>query len=546
VRQRLASLAKNLAIYGFGDVATSVASFLLLPVYVRYLTPEDYGVIGLLLSVEVVAKILFRWGVDASFMRLYYDCEDEPARQRLASTIFFFLLAVNGAGLATFLLAAPRLATWLFGTAAHTGLLRLVLVNTFIVGFYFLPFHVLRIEGRSTRFVGLTIARSVATLVLRLVLVIGLDLGVLGVVLADVIVTLAFTALLAPWFVPLLRPVVSGAVLREALRFGLPRIPHGVAHQIVAVADRYVLAHFVPLREIGLYSIGASFGLALKLFLSAFEYAWAPFYFATMRDPDARRVFSLVTTYGLAVLVLLVAGLSAVATDVVRLMTRPEFYPAARVVPWIGMGVLFQGVYLLTSIGLNITKQTALYPVATAAAAGASVAANLVLVPRFGAVGAAWSNAAAYAVLAGVAMRLSQRHYPIRYEWDRILRIGLSGAGAWLTAVILVPERLPALAGLLARGAIVLAVYPALLWVLGFYAPREMALLAALAARARRSRPPAAVQEATELAGETVSATADETEEAADGAPPGEESAAAMAGGRARRLARASGGRDRA
>jgi O-antigen/teichoic acid export membrane protein len=319
-----------------------------------------------------------------------------------------------------------------------------------------------------------------------------------------------------------------------------------VAHQTIAVADRYVLAHFVPLREIGLYSIGASFGLALKLFLSAFEYAWAPFYFATMREPDARRVFSLVTTYGLAVLVLLVAGLSAVATDIVRLMTRPEFYPAARVVPWIGVGVLFQGVYLLTSIGLNITKQTALYPVATAAAAAASVAANLVLVPRFGAVGAAWSNAVAYAVLAGVAMRLSQRHYPIRYEWDRIVRIALSGTGAWLAAVILVPERLPALVGLLAHGAVVLAVYPALLWVLGFYAPREMALLAGLAARARRSRPPAAVEEAAELAGEIVSATPDETEEAADGALSGGESAVAVAGEHTGHLARASGGRNRA
>ena len=38
--------------------------------------------------------------------------------------------------------------------------------------------------------------------------------------------------------------------------------------------------------------------MAMKLFLSAFEYAWAPFYFATMQEPDAKRTFSLVTTYG--------------------------------------------------------------------------------------------------------------------------------------------------------------------------------------------------------------------------------------------------------
>ena len=81
-------------------------------------------------------------------------------------------------------------------------------------------------------------------------------------------------------------------MLREVLSFGLPRVPHGVAHQVIAVADRYILTKFVSLREIGLYSVGASFGLGMKLFLSAFENAWAPFYFETMKEPDAKRTFS--------------------------------------------------------------------------------------------------------------------------------------------------------------------------------------------------------------------------------------------------------------
>jgi O-antigen/teichoic acid export membrane protein len=402
VLARLKHLARNLVIYGLGDAATSIVSFFLLPVYVRYLTPEDYGVIGLLLTVEVASKIVFRWGVDASFMRLYYDCPDHRARQRLASTIFLFLVAVNGSLLVAALIAAPWIAAHLFGAVRNVGALRLVLANTFVVGFYFIPFHVLRIKGNSPQFIALTISRSLATLLLRLLLVVVLKWGVLGVVLADVFVTIAFTIVLGRWFAPLIRPVFSTQVLREALSFGLPRIPHGVAHQTIAVADRYILTRFVTLREIGLYSIGATFGLAMKLFLSAFEYAWAPFYFAMMREPDARRTFSLVTTYGLAILVLLASGLAAIADDVVRLMTKPEFFAASRVIPWIGLGVLFQGVYLLTSIGLNITKQTAYYPVATMCAAAASIGTNLLLVPSFGVLGAAWANTVAYGPVSAV------------------------------------------------------------------------------------------------------------------------------------------------
>ena len=90
--QKIRELSKNLAIYGLGDVAIQAVNFLLLPVYVRYLTPSDYGVLAILGSVEAVTKLFFRWGVDGSFMRFWYDCTDDRDRQRLASTLFFFLL----------------------------------------------------------------------------------------------------------------------------------------------------------------------------------------------------------------------------------------------------------------------------------------------------------------------------------------------------------------------------------------------------------------------------------------------------------------------
>ena len=105
--QKFRELSKNLAVYGVGDVAIQIVSFLLVPVYVRYLSPADYGVLGLLGGVEAAAKLFFRWGLDGSFMRFWYDCEDQPARQRLASTIFFFLLAINAVLLGR-LAAAPR------------------------------------------------------------------------------------------------------------------------------------------------------------------------------------------------------------------------------------------------------------------------------------------------------------------------------------------------------------------------------------------------------------------------------------------------------
>ena len=230
-------------------------------------------------------------------MRLYYDCADQRARQRAREHADLVPARHQRHAARDGLLGAPLLGHHLFHTGVYTLTLRLVLINTFVIGFYYVPFHVMRIEEQPRQFIALGFSRSLATLVLRLLFVIVLHYGVLGVVLADIVVTAIFTIVLARWFVPLVRFVFSRQVLNESLRFGLPRVPHGVAHQVIAVFDRYILGRFVTLHELGLYSIGASFGLAMKLFLSAFEYAWAPFYFGLMKEPDAKDTFSRVTTY---------------------------------------------------------------------------------------------------------------------------------------------------------------------------------------------------------------------------------------------------------
>jgi O-antigen/teichoic acid export membrane protein len=148
---KVRELSRNITVYGLGDVAVSIVNFLLLGVYVLWFSAADYGVIGLLGGAEVIAKIAFRFGLDGSFMRFFYDCRDERERQRLASTIFFFLAALNGVVIAVLLIAAPWIAESLLGSRVYTTALRLMLLNTFAIGFTFIPFHVLRMERRTGR-----------------------------------------------------------------------------------------------------------------------------------------------------------------------------------------------------------------------------------------------------------------------------------------------------------------------------------------------------------------------------------------------------------
>lgn len=499
-------------------MAVSIVNFFLWSVYVEYFSVLDYGTINLLLSMEVIAKIIFRFGLDGAFLRFLYECKDTRGQQQLASTIFFFLLLIDGATLLVLLAASPGLASVVLGDRANVNALRLMLLNTFAIGFTFIPFSMLQMEQRAAVFSLMTLYRSVATIVLRLVLVVGAGMGIGGLYLADLIVTTTTFVFLARWFVPLIKPVFSRATLRETLHFGLPRLPHAAAQQVMAVGDKFVLKLFVSLDNIGVYGVSVSFGLMQKLFLNAFQSAWAPFIFDTAREKDAQPIFRTVTTYGIAILALLTAGLSTIGRDTVAAMTHgrllaandPRWAEVQTVITWTAVGVFLQGFYLLTSIGLNITKRTAYYPIATIPAAAVNIGLNFLLIPHFGIVGAAWANGAGYTVQALLGFVFSQRFYRIEYEWSRLLRISGAALAATVAARALPSMNaarfsshvsVAALADVAVRGTAVTLVYIGLLAATGVLHRNDLARLRSLRPRRRKDVLVTTAPDATEAGG---------------------------------------------
>jgi O-antigen/teichoic acid export membrane protein len=470
-------LTKGVAIYGAGDALTTVVNFLLLGVYVKYdiLTPVDYGALALILSIETFAKVISRWGLDGAFMRFYYDRAEGAPRRVMTSTIVWFMVVSNAIVTTAGIAASPWIAALLTLQPDYVLALRLMFLNIGLVAFTFIPMHAMRMEKQAATYSAFTLARSVLQIVLRIVLVIGFRMGITGMYLTDVLITAVLLMSMWPWFRPLCAWTFSMDELRRALRFGLPRLPAGLASQALDSTPRILLGQHFPQSQVGVYQNGTTLGSAVAFFKTAFETAWAPFYYETSRTPEAKVVFSKMATYGVAVLVLLVAGTTAVARDVVLLVLTPEYLEAVPVVPMIGMAMGLQGVYQLTSIGLNLTSRTEYYTVSTMTAAAIGVGAGLWLIPRFGVVGAAETVLLAYAAQAAIAMAFAQRLYPVRYETGRLLRIVAAGVIAVLAARLL--PAMPPLAGLLARGGVTVGAYAAVLWMTGFFRPTERAFM---------------------------------------------------------------------
>src|SRR5262245_6604447 len=131
-------VSRQLLAYGTADVMVLVVNFLLLPLYTRVLSPREYGALALLLLCEAFLKVVNRWGLDSSFLRLYYDYGDvrlkpdatsEMDRRTLAATVAGFLFVTNGAIALILMAAANPINSALFGSLDFRTAYLLLVVN---------------------------------------------------------------------------------------------------------------------------------------------------------------------------------------------------------------------------------------------------------------------------------------------------------------------------------------------------------------------------------------------------------------------------------
>lgn len=481
ILEQIKSLARQSAVYGLADSFGPLMSLALMPVLTRKLTPSDYGSLALLLLFGVGTKILFRMGLDAGFFRIYYDQPGERERRVFTTTILVASGAVSLTLMAITYGLSDFLALRLLGAPRSEWIL-LVAGDTLLSAFGFIPMSVFRIRGRSGYYLAATLVRNGLNVGLKLGLVLA-GWGVPGVLWADLLSSAFFVVSVLPTLLANLGWGFSFPMLRAAAGFGLPKVPHGIAYQALNLADRKILDWYASLAEVGLYHVAYQFGTGIKLFLSAFELAWSPFVYSLIGKADAAANIARIATYVTLALTALALALAVFAREILALFTAPAYHGAYAVIPVVLLAYWFQGFFSLTSVGIGISKKAYYYPLMTFSSAALNIALNLLWIPRFGILGAAWATVAGYALMAAMGFTFSQRHYPMPFEWRRLGRVvaaALICYGLSLTAPEPLGPRLAFKVG-------VLALYPLALLLVGFLRPPEVARLRALLAGGSRS-----------------------------------------------------------
>jgi O-antigen/teichoic acid export membrane protein len=419
------STATGAAWQMLGFVCLTGCGYIVAVVLARSFGPVAFGVYGVVYSVLMASEQILRLGVPQALTKLIAGSGTVDTAKLEATGVVLGLL-ISLAGFAVLWMIAPWLADWL---KVENGslLFRIAVLDIPFFGLYRVVVHILngRRDFRTTGKVTCAYALT-RTLGIILLVVTG-SLSIEGALLVNVIASMVGLLLLLPRTGPLaFQPTLSERT--QIMALALPILLSDVGIQCLLGVDLWLLSAFsTPLdAEIrGAYVAALSLARVPNLLTFVLASVLVPSIARALSTGDRDGAIRLVlgTTRLLTVLLLPCGALIVVnAGELMALFFSESYRPGGRYLALLilaqGLGFTFLGALQAILIGTGdaaIAARRILIGLAVA------VALNLILIPLYGATGAAVAAILSFAFTVLLVAELVRRRMGVLLETRRAL-----------------------------------------------------------------------------------------------------------------------------
>lgn len=469
MRQTLKRLAKMVAGYGLVQWAGPFLSLIFTPIITRILTPADYGVADYVSTVGTAIGTVALLALPQAVVAHFNDQASLAWQRRVtgsALTMVTIIGVLVGAGLVIF---APNLAQASPLTHGYAYLFQWMGM-TAVFG---LAVPVLMSAAQAALHVrwgmALSFTSILGTVVGNVLFIVIFRLGVTGMVLTPIVTNVALCVVALTLARGLIgRP--SSATARLLLVTGAILLPAAVSGWILQVADRLFLAQYVSAQEMGYYAIANKIATLLYVIIGPLFTAYTPLALSMQHHPDARQSYATLARYLIAVTLCAGLALGLFSTELLMVLTRTEYLPAAVYVGFLTYMHTFGAVGVILYTGGMAGKQFKGILWTALAGAGVNLALNAILIPPYGVWGATVATVIGYAIAPVLLYLWLRRRYPVPYPVAKI-----AGAIVIQFVLLVIGLTIPALPFLIRVGvkAFVLLLLPLSFIPLGMVTPAE-------------------------------------------------------------------------
>jgi O-antigen/teichoic acid export membrane protein len=445
-------LAQRSSLYFVSNLLVVLCGAISLPLWTRLFTREQYGLFALFNVTITFMAVFSKFGMQHAALRFYSEAHSEKSSLEPKTYFSTTIIGATALSLAVTAVVVGATWAWLRAEPSHAFLALLLPAGAVVVvrSMSNVLMNMLRAEQKATLHAILHAARRYGRLVFALAMVLILGIEVRNIYLGWLVAAGLLATFLTLRLIRLGRlsfTAFSPSFFKQALAYSFPMIWLEVSNSILTLGDRYVLQYVMGAEAVGVYSVGYNTGsLAQSLLARPLRMAIVPMYLALWA---AKGTAATTEFLGKALRYYCMLGVPLALTvtwyreEIITLLVTSRFIESAEILPFIIAPLVLYGGYGIFAAGLYIHKKTSVLMYSTIVAAVVNVLLNLVLVPRYGLLGAALATLIAYVVLAVIVYVQANRLVAVPIDLLLIGKviafslaaIGLiewSASGAWI------------------------------------------------------------------------------------------------------------------
>ena len=420
-------LLTHSSIYGLGTMISRLISFLLLPLYTRYLNPEQYGVLETIDISNGIIGICVTVGIAMALSRFYYLSENEKERKRVVSTALITYLMISILVSPVLYFLSDPISKLLFDSYKYGYYFKISFAALIVGSVVDIGATYLRLLKKPAFYITLTITRLFLLISLNILFIVYFKLGILGILYSSLIVRSLYCLIMFVLFIFKVGFKYDYKLSKEIIKYGLPIIPSKLANMLVKQSDKYFVLAFISVADMGIYSIALKIGNAVHTIITIpFNLAYIPRRFEIVKKKEAKSIYSEVFTYYIFVMGFIGISLSLLIEDILKVMVTPEFYKAAEIIPLVVLSMIIFGAQYHFNFGILYSYKTSYLAKINFVCAIISLIGNYFLIRSFGIFGAVYSAIISLTTQAIFLYIISNKLYPIEFEFKRIALFGAS------------------------------------------------------------------------------------------------------------------------
>lgn len=371
-------------IYTVANVINAGIPFLLLPVLTRVLSPSDYGTVAMFGVVVSVLGILTGLSVQGVISIRYFERDKVDLPRFIASC---FTILVVSTSVVLLLVALFHQLLTDFTKVPQAWLIIAVMVSgaQFAIQIRLVLWQSAR---QPWKYASLQIGQSALNAGLSLWLVLGFGMAWEGRLIGNSGAVLVFflIAFWGLWNDGWIKFPARKHYVVDALKFGVPLIPHIAGLTLISMADRFIITNELGVSQTGIYVVALQLGMVLGLISDAFLKAYSPWLYEKLNENSSHSAKIVVgASYLVFVFFIALFGFSwLILWLAFDLLVPSGFSEAKELIVWFLLGHAFKGMYYTVSGIFFFKSQTKSLSLITISIGVAQICLTWLLVQRYG------------------------------------------------------------------------------------------------------------------------------------------------------------------